>query len=31
MTTSLHNIPINTLSGEPTSLGAYEGHALLVV
>jgi glutathione peroxidase len=31
MTTSLQNIPINTLSGEPTSLGAYEGHALLVV
>jgi len=31
MTTSLLNIPINTLAGEPTSLKAYEGHALLVV
>lgn len=31
MTTELQNITINTLSGEPTSLEAYEGHALLVV
>ncbi|MBM7458191.1 glutathione peroxidase [Rhodococcus coprophilus] len=31
MTNELQNITINTLSGEPTSLKAYEGHALLVV
>ena len=31
MTTSLHDIPINTLSGEPTTLGAYAGHAILLV
>ncbi|MBF0663526.1 MULTISPECIES: glutathione peroxidase [unclassified Rhodococcus (in: high G+C Gram-positive bacteria)] len=31
MTTDLQNISINTLSGEPTSLAAFEGHALLVV
>jgi len=31
MTTPLQDIPINTLSGEPTNLGAYEGHAVLVV
>src|SRR5690606_36012374 len=31
MTTPLQNISINTLSGEPTNLGAYDGHAVLVV
>ncbi|MEU5840844.1 glutathione peroxidase [Rhodococcus sp. NPDC047139] len=31
MTTPLQDISINTLSGEPTNLGAYEGHAVLVV
>ncbi len=31
MTTELQNITIDTLSGEPTSLEAYDGHALLVV
>ena len=31
MTTPLQDIPINTLSGEPTNLGSYEGHAVLVV
>ncbi|NME78964.1 glutathione peroxidase [Rhodococcus sp. 105337] len=31
MTTDLQNISIHTLSGEPTSLAAFEGHALLVV
>lgn len=28
---SLHDIPLRTLSGEPTSLGAYRGKALLIV
>ncbi len=28
---SLHEIPLTTLSGEPTSLGAHAGQALLVV
>ena len=31
MTTSLQDISIGTLSGEPTNLGAYEGHAVLLV
>ncbi len=31
MTTSLQDIPINTLAGDPTSLSAFDGHALLVV
>ncbi|NLV79813.1 MAG: glutathione peroxidase [Rhodococcus sp.] len=31
MTTSLQNITINTLDGRPTTLGAYDGHAVLVV
>ncbi|GAA2416537.1 glutathione peroxidase [Streptomyces glaucosporus] len=28
---SLHDIPLRTLSGEPTSLGAYRGKVLLIV
>ncbi|WP_069174135.1 glutathione peroxidase [Streptomyces griseus] len=28
---SLHDIPLRTLTGEPTTLGAYEGSAVLVV
>jgi glutathione peroxidase len=31
MTTTLQDIAINTLAGEPTSLAAFGGHALLVV
>ena len=31
MTTPLQDIAINTLAGEPTSLAAFHGHALLVV
>lgn len=30
-TMSLHQIPLSTLSGEPTSLGEYTGQTLLVV
>lgn len=28
---TLHDIPLNTLTGEPTTLGAYEGSAVLLV
>ncbi len=31
MTTSLYDIPLNTLSGQPTSLGPYRGQVLLIV
>ncbi|MEU0989381.1 glutathione peroxidase [Streptomyces sp. NPDC005953] len=29
--TTVHDIPVNTLAGESTSLGAYRGQAVLVV
>ena len=29
--TSLHDVPVTTLTGEPTTLGAFAGQALLVV
>ena len=29
--TSLHNVPVTTLTGEPTTLGAFAGQTLLVV
>lgn len=31
MTTSLYDIPLNTLSGQPTSLAPYRGQVLLIV
>jgi glutathione peroxidase len=29
--TSIHDVPVTTLAGEPTTLGAFAGQALLVV
>ena len=31
MSTPIYNIPVQTITGEPTSLGAYRGKVLLVV
>ncbi len=31
MSTPIYDIPVHTITGEPTSLGAYRGKVLLVV